>query len=179
MRLACLALVLPLLLPCLASADPLNNRSAGLSSEQKRFLDSLIDDEEADSLKRIKAKGTLIYPRLPKGLFVRFGDHRDFVMMVNRTDQSFPRGKPVIDRKKNCLRYARERACLVAKDGVAVEFDEIWEDWPPIGGVWARSYWRAGRFVCEMTFDDSEVTMIRERDWCTARGRCEQATSSD
>jgi hypothetical protein len=79
-----------------------------------------------------------------------------------------------LDRKHDCLvpkNPAGIPKCVSEDQGRTVVYDEVWEDVPP-SDAWGRVYWKEGRFVIAIAFRDDDLTMVFERDWCTAAARC-------
>lgn len=161
-----------------ARAALLSLQSPGLSEEQRKYLGGEIA-ENGIPRRRAKRKGTFIYGVGPKGVIldghlVAFHDKRDFTMF-------FWDPQLKLDRKRDCLVPKNQpeggAKCIPESRGRAVAYDEIWEDVPPSdsSGPWERSYWKDGEFVVAVVFENDNLTMVFERDWCVVAGRCKGA----
>jgi len=155
-----------------ARTDLLGLGSPGLSQEQREYLER----ETAENglrIQRAKRTGQFTYGVGPKGVgvgggTVAFHDKRDFVIF-------FWDPQLKLDRKRDCLvskSHGKSGAsCIPESRGRTVAYDEIWEDVPP-SGAWGRSYWKDGRFAVAVAFEDDDLSMVFERDWCVAAVRC-------
>lgn len=146
--------------------------SPGLSANQHSYLQREIA-ENGSRMRRAKRTGRLTYPVGPKGVRLdgrqaAFHDKRDSVMF-------FWSPQVTLDRKRECLvrkaQSSKTQRCLQESEGRTVAYDEVWEDMAP-SGAWGRVYWKEGKFALAVAFEDDDLSMVFEQDWCVAASRC-------